>query len=280
MTSELASILYALASGLTWGTGDFSGGLASRRLPVFIVIILAQCIGVICLLSVIVLIAEPFPQWPDLLLGTGGGIAGVIGLTAFYQGLANSPMGIVAPVAAAISAMLPVLASFVFAGLPAMPQLIGLALAIAAIWTISQGGETASMQFDQLKLPAIAGLGFAGFFILIDQVSKGVIFWPLLAARCVTCALLLCLILVKRRWQTPSRQHVPVLILAGVGDTAGNAFFALAANAGRLDIAAVLASLYPATTVLLAWLILKERLNRKQWRGVIAALIAVILMAL
>lgn len=280
MASELVGMLYALASGLAWGTGDFNGGMASRHTPVLVVVILSQAIGIICLISVIALFSEPFPQWPDLLLGACSGIAGIIALTAFYQGLANSPMGVVAPVAAAISAMLPVLVSMAFEGLPAVPQLIGLALATAAIWTISQGGEVATTQFDQLKHPAIAGLGFAGFFILIDQVSEGVVFWPLLAARCTALLLLICIILGKRRWQTPPRRLFPVLILAGVCDTAGNAFFALAANVGRLDIAAVLASLYPATTVLLARVILNEQLNRKQWIGVMTAVVAVICMTL
>lgn len=124
MSSELVSMLYALASGLAWGTGDFSGGMASRRTPVLIVVILSQAIGVIFLLTVIALFLEPLPQWPDLLFGACAGVAGMIGLTAFYQGLASSRMGIVAPVAAAISAMLPVLAGFALDGLPATPQIL------------------------------------------------------------------------------------------------------------------------------------------------------------
>lgn len=149
-----------------------------------------------------------------------------------------------------------------------------------AIWIISQAGETASVPLHQLKLPTIAGLGFAGFFIFIDQVSPGVVFWPLVAARATTMLLLACIILSKRLWELPPRRQFPVIIMTGVFDTAGNALFALAANIGRLDMAAVLASLYPATTVLLAWFILQERLNRTQWMGVIAALVAVLLMAL
>ncbi len=149
-----------------------------------------------------------------------------------------------------------------------------------AIWVISQSGETASLHLRQLVLPVIGGLGFAGFFIIIDQVSDGVVFWPLVAARSASLLLLTLLIFGKRLWQTPSRQRFPVILLAGVFDTAGNTFFALAANAGRLDIAAVLSSLYPATTVLLAWCILKERLTWWQWMGVLAALVAVVLIAL
>ena len=279
MTSESSVILYALASGLVWGTGDFSGGLASRRTPVIVVIILSQFIGIVCLLSVIMLVSEPVPQWLDLFFGACGGAAMVIGLTAFYRGLASYPMGMVAPVAAAVSAMLSVLASLVLDGLPAVHQTLGLALAIAAIWAIAQGGTTVTMQLRHLGLPVIAGLGFAGFFILIDQVREGAVFWPIVAARCTAILLLALVILVARGlWQTPPFRQVPTIMVTGVLDTAGNAFFALAANAGRLDMAVVLASLYPATTVLLAWLILQERLNRQQWGGVIAALVAVMLM--
>lgn len=221
------------------------------------------------------------PQWPDLVLGACGGTAGVIGLTAFYRGLASYPMGIVAPVSAAVSAMLPVIVGFALDGLPALHQTLGLVLAITALWIISRGGTTVSIQLRPLGLPAIGGLGFAGFFIFIDQVSEGVVFWPIVAARCTAILLLTLIILVARRLrQKPSSRQLPVIIVAGLFDTAGNAFFALAANTGRLDIAAVLASLYPATTVLLAWLILQERLNRQQWVGVMAALVAVVLMAL
>jgi drug/metabolite transporter (DMT)-like permease len=280
MTSESAVILYALASGLAWGTGDFSGGMASRRTPVIVVIILSQCIGIVCLLGVIMLVSEPFPQWLDLFFGACGGAAVVVGLTAFYRGLASYPMGMVAPVAAAVSAMLPIMISFVLDGLPAMHQTLGLGLAIAAIWTISRGDTTVSMQLHQVGLPVIGGLGFAGFFICIDQVHEGVVFWPIAAARCTAILLLTSIILVARRlWQAPASRQLPIIMVTGVFDAAGNAFFALAANAGRLDMAVVLASLYPATTVLLAWLILQERLNRRQWGGVIAALVAVMLMA-
>ncbi len=129
------------------------------------------------------------------------------------------------------------------------------------------------------KLRLEGTLGFAGFFIFIDQVRDGVVFWPLVAARTAALFLLVLLILGRRLWQTPSYRRLPVIVMAGVFDTAGNTFFALAANAGRLDIAAVLSSLYPATTVLLAWCILKEQLTSWQWFGVVAALVAVVLIA-
>jgi len=280
MASELAAMGYALVSGLAWGAGDFSGGMASRRTPVVMVMMLSQGIGIVCLLGVILWFAEPFPERSDLLFGACAGVCGAVGLTAFYQGLARYPMGLVAPVAAAISAMLPVLVSFATDGLPAMIPMLGLVLAIAAIWTISQGDAAVAMSLRQFSLPAIGGLGFAGFFICIDQVSDGVVLWPVVAARGTAMLLLATIICGKRLWRTPQPRRLPAIILAGVFDTAGNTFFALAADAGRLDTAAVLASLYPATTVLLAWLMLREGLNRKQWLGVIAALVAITLMAL
>jgi drug/metabolite transporter (DMT)-like permease len=279
MATELAGIIYALASGLTWGVGDFSGGVASRRTPVIVVIVLSQFIGILCLLSVIILFSEPLPPWPDLLFGAFAGMAGAMGLTAFYRGLASRPMGMVAPVSAAMSAMLPVLFSVVFMGLPAIPQWLGLTLAILAIWTIAQDKTSFSMQWRQLGLPAISGVGFAGFFIFMDQVGEGVVFWPIVAARSMAVLILVCIIIGNRRWQLPPSRQFPIIILTGVFDTAGNTLFALAANTVRLDIAAVLASFYPATTVLLARLFLHERLSRKQWVGVIAALVAVMLMA-
>ncbi len=280
MPSELTAVLYGLTSALTWGAGDFSGGLATKRTHVMLVVLVAQGVGIVCLLGTALLVAEPLPSGTDVLIGAAAGIAGMMGLLAYYQGLAQHPMGIVAPVAAVVSAIVPVIVGAFLEGLPAMTQLFGFALAILAVWMISHAADTTAVPLRGLLLPVVAGGGFALFFICIDQTSHNAVFWPLVGARTASLLLLALAGWAWRQWQKPSRHQLPVMVLAGIFDTAGNAFYTLAATDGRLDIAAVLASLYPATTVLLAWFVLNERLNRQQWVGVVVALCAVGLIAL
>lgn len=276
--SELSSVFYGLASALSWGTGDFSGGLATKRSSVYGVVLGSQFLGAIFLTLIALALAEPFPAWPDLLYGAVAGLAGVLGLLALYRGLAEGRMGVVAPVAAVVTAIVPVVIGFVIEGLPALPQAVGLGLALVAVWFISGAGTTLDVRGGELRLPVLAGLGFGLFFILIDRVSVGAVLWPLVAAR-VASVTMLGLWAGPRQAIPTTWRVVPVIALAGIFDSGGNAFFALAAQSGRLDIAVVLSSFYPATTVLLAWLILKERLSLPQWAGVAAALAAVVLIA-
>jgi drug/metabolite transporter (DMT)-like permease len=126
----------------------------------------------------------------------------------------------------------------------------------------------------------LAGTGFALFFILIDQANETAVFWPLTAARLALVTCLAITIAVRGIWQRPTRDQMPLIVLAGLLDALGNAFFALSARFGRLDLAAILSSLYPASTVLPAQVFLHERLNRPQWVGVFIALLALILIAI
>jgi drug/metabolite transporter (DMT)-like permease len=130
-----------------------------------------------------------------------------------------------------------------------------------------------------LALPVLAGFGFGVFLILIDHVSAVAVLWPLAAARAASVLALFLVLLLARQPARPAASHLPLIVLAGLFDTGGNAFYALAARAGRLDIAAVLGALYPAMTVILARLILKERLSTHQGLGLAMALLAVILIA-
>lgn len=277
--SELPTIFYGLASAASWGAGDFSGGLATRRSSVYDVVIVSQIVGAGCLVGVAFLLAEPFPAAIDLLYGGMAGISGAIGLVALYRGLALGRMGVVAPVAALVTAVIPVIAGIFIEGWPGGQQLLGFVTALVAVWFISRAGDEARIQMRSLGLPVVAGLGFGLFFILIDRVSDGAVIWPLVAARVASISLMSLVVFVAQRGETPAIRQLPVVALAGIFDAGGNGFFALAAQFGRLDISAVLASLYPASTILLAWLVLKEGLIPRQWAGVIAALVAVILIS-
>ncbi len=124
-----------------------------------------------------------------------------------------------------------------------------------------------------------AGLGFGLFFILIDQVSSSPILWPLVAAKIASIGIMLVFVLTRQKVEVPAINQIPVIALVGIFDACATGFFALATRLGRLDISAVLSSLYPVATILLAWIILKERLTRKQWAGIIVALLALVLVA-
>jgi drug/metabolite transporter (DMT)-like permease len=277
---ELLAVAYGLASAAVWGAGDFSGGLATRRGNVYGVVLLSQVVGLFALLGLALLLEGTLPPVRDLLFGSLAGIAGVIGLLALYSGLARGQMGVVAPITAVLSATIPVIVGIITEGIPPGLVLLGFGLAVTAVWLLSSGGKTKGIRRGELGLALLAGLGFSLFFIFIDQVSAGVVLWPLVAARLAAVPLLLLFVTARRQWQPPARGLLPIIGLAGILDSGGNLFFTLAAQSGRLDIAAVLASLYPASTVLLARLILKEKLGARQWLGVAVALVALVLIAL
>jgi drug/metabolite transporter (DMT)-like permease len=277
---EFSTIAFGFASAASWGAGDFCGGLATKRSNVYSVVILSQFIGAILLVILAILFAEKIPSIEDLILGGMAGLSGAVGLVALYRGLAGSQMGTVAPVAAVVSTGVPVTFGVFLEGLPASQQLGGFALAFIGVWFISRNGGGFQFQTNDLWLPVLAGLAFGVFFILIDRVSETTIFWPLVAARITSLTMLLLVASRKNVKVLPKFNELPIITFSGVFDSGGNAFFALAAQSGRLDIAAVLSSFYAAFTVIFAWIILKEKLERLQWIGVAAALGAVVLIGL
>ena len=279
ISSGLSTILLGLASAASWGAGDFCGGLASKRTSAFSVVALSQFVSLLFLILFAVLLPEEKISSQDIILGAFAGVCGAAGLVALYSGLARGPMGIVAPVTAVVGAIVPVIFSIFLEGLPLPRQLAGFGIAIAAVWLISQTGENTKIRLGDLKLPIFAGIGFGLFFILIDRVSDSAIWWPLVSARTASILLVIVIAKIGQKLAVPAANQVPIIALAGIFDTAGTAFFALATRLGRLDISAVLSSLYPAFTVILAWIILKERLTTRQWTGVLLVMFAILLIA-
>jgi drug/metabolite transporter (DMT)-like permease len=278
MSRAFATVVFGLAASLCWGSGDFSGGLASRRAIVSSVVIAAYAVGFVLLVALALIWKEPFPSSLDLVWGGLAGLAGAIGLTSFYSALSIGRMGIAAPVSAVLTASLPVLFSAFTEGLPSLIQLGGFVLALLAIGLISRP-ERSKGRPEGIGLALLAGCGFGCFFILISRVSPTVTFWPLAIARFTSVLFLLAMVLIRRQQALPHVTAAPLVLLAGVLDAIGNAFFVLAAHTGRLDVAAVLSSLYPAATVLLAALVLRERTTRIQTIGILLALVAVPLIS-
>jgi len=278
MFHGLSTVAFALSASISWGAGDFSGGFATRRAQVLSVVLGAYAVGLCTLILLALIWSEPFPAALDLMWGGVAGVAGAVGLAAFYQALSVGRMGIVAPIAAMLSAAIPVLFGAVIEGLPGPLQLVGFVLAFIAVGLISGLGVVKG-QPKGLGLALLAGVGFGSFFVLISRVSHGSIFWPLAAARFSSLVFLVAVVLIRRQSMLPGKSVWPVVFLAGALDVAGNVFFVLATRTGRLDVAAILSSLYPAVTVLLATFILKERVTRLQTIGIFVALVAIPLIS-
>jgi len=271
--------LFGLASALCWGAGDFCGGLATKRTHVYGVVLASQLVGVVMLTGLALAFGEQVPPQAHLLWGALGGLVGTLGLVAFYRALASGRMGAAAPVAGVVGAAAPAILGTFLQGWPGALPSLGFVLALAAVWFISRTDNT-NVQRRDLGLALFAGLCFGGFFTFIHRASETAVYWPLVAARLASLSALFAFATLTRQPRAPAQEHLPLIALVGVLEVGGNAFYALSTRAGRLDVAAVISSLYPAATVWLAWVILKEKITRMQSVGVLAALAAIVLITL
>ncbi len=278
VASALASAGFGLASAASWGAADFSGGLATRRWSVVAVAGAARCAGVSLLVALALGLREPVLSGAGLGWAVAAGVAASVGIVALYQALAVGQMGVAASGSGVLSAGLPVLFTAFFTGLPTTAQLTGFGLAMTSVWMLSHPpGSTGRPSGFGLAL--LSGAGFGSFLILIAQASRSAVLWPLAVANMASLATLLVVLAVTRQTARPPAGSLPLALLTGVLDVGGNAFFLLAAQLGRLDTAAVLSSLYPASTVLLAWAVLRERVSPVQAAGIAVALAAIVLIA-
>jgi drug/metabolite transporter (DMT)-like permease len=278
-------ILLALASGLVWGAADFTGGVATRKAHQFQVVALSALGGIALLVLCAFVFRERVPPLATVLWAAGGGVAGAIGLASLYRGLSLGRAATVAPTAAVVTALIPVVFNGLRAGWPSGTQLAGFALALAGIWLVaaaSSGGDVTDAtpaSGTGLRLALLAGVGFGSFLILIAQIDADLVFVPLAVARTVTFGTVL-LLLTSQRVPMPSLTAHPLALLAGVLDAGGNVLYLFARELTRLDVAAVLASLYPVSTVLLARLVSNEQISATQWAGAAVCLVAVALITI
>ncbi len=281
--STLASVVYGLIAAVTWGAGDFSGGIATRRAPVNMVLLLSQVIGIALFMALALVSNEPLPAMVDVAWSAAAGVCGMVGLVSLYRAMSIGQMGAVAPVSGVVSAALPAIAYALTHGLPTPVVLLGFILALAGVWFVSKSGSANTVvagRATSLFLALLSGVGFGSFLIMIAQAQHGSVYWPLAVARAASLLAVLGWSVYKRAIHLPPRNAIVPIIAAGVMDGGGNLFFLLSAHAGRLDIAGVLSSLYPATTVILALTLLRERLIRSQAVGIALALIAIPLISL
>ena len=275
----MTAVLLGLVSAITWGAGDFSGGMAVKRSNPNGVVISAHIMSLFLMAGLALIFGEQIPSLRDLFWAGAAGLSGGVGLVLLYRALATGQMSVVAPVSALVAAVLPVLVTAVSEGLPRLTILIGFALALGAVWLIS-GGFGIEIRVSHLFLPFLAGITFGGFFIFLHFASSTSVFWPLAVTRIASITGLLGYSIIKRESWLPVRESWRWIAMSSVLDAAGNTFYALSARMGRMDVAAVLGSLYPGSTVLLAWFILKERVSRIQMIGIAIALAAIVLITL
>ena len=273
---QLASPLFALGTVCSWGVSDFLGGYTARRFEPFLLAGLGHLAGTIFVAALALTSHEPVPALSHLVWAAAGGACGGLSLGIFYRALSGN-MGLAAPVSAVLSAAIPTAFAMLTRGMPAPVTIAGFALALAGIWLISrpEGGARP----EGIGLALIAGVGFALFYIFMDRAGNGAAFWLATASR-GTAFLVTAIIVLSRKKFTPIYSGGFGLgILAGCVDVTGTVFFIRAEQAGRLDTAVILSSLYPMITVLLARILLKEHFSTWKAVGVIAALTAVPMIA-
>lgn len=307
MTATATTTVLGLSAAIIWGAADFSGGIGARYLRVYWLLAISHASSLIALVLLADLLHQPIPGARILAYGLVAGLAGGTALLVFYYALSLGSMGTTAAVTGLLTAALPVLFSLTTIGAPSRRQIVGFVLAAGAIWLISSPSSSNEQavegQRKKLVLAMISGIGFGIFLIGLREANSGGLLWPLAASRVGSLSLAIAggLILsrgrftvepepkmispspsaasiqqaIRRRWMI----GIGLALIAGIFDTSGNFLFVAATRIGRLDVAAVLASLYPASTILLAAWLLKERTNRRQALGMTAALVAVALIS-
>ena len=278
----MLSIVYGLLSAIGWGAADFIGGLASKRTSAYRVLFLAELSGLILLLIISLSIGEPVPSLPAWLWSGIASGMGTFGLLVLYRALAEGQMTVAISVSALLAACIPVVVGSVTQGFPEPLTFLGFGLALASIWAISQSSEHTDWRVSLRALlpPLIAGFFFGFYFVAIHEATREAFFWPLVSARLAGTLVMLCYAAVKRGPVMPDRSLWPLVAFGGMLDVTGNVFYVLSAQTGRLDVAAVLSSLYPGATVVLAVLMIKERVSSIQKLGVLFALIVILLLTI
>ncbi len=276
----MTAILLSLAAAASWGVADFTGGLASRRMPALFVLLGQQALGVVIVGAVILATGEAFPDSETVVLSLAAGIAGAVALGAFYRGLAVGTMSVVAPIGAS-GVILPVVFGIATGERPGAIQVVGIAVAALGIVLASRERSEDGAVADRraIGLALLAALGFGSFFILSDPAAEVSVPWLLLLARSAAVPVLLVAVAVSRGFVKPDRRGLGAIGIVGVLDLAATALYAVALTQGLLSIVPVIASLYPVTTVLLARGVLGERLQRVQAVGVALAFAGVAFVA-
>ncbi len=297
-SSAASSVGLGLAAATTWGGSDFAGGIGARRSPALLVTASGHLVTLLFLLAACVACALPTPHPLEFFEGAIGGLEGSLALVLFYRALAMGAMGLTAALTGLLTALVPVLFGLWTEGLPAPLAIAGLILGCLAIWLVCYTGSHSPGHNSPplaLLLGAISGTGFGLQLILLKYAAVDGVLWALTSAR-IGGVLGMSVILLfawprravhgsvegnsGRKQQRIWTGFWRTGILAGSLDTVGNIGYTVAAHNGRLDLAAMVSSLYPGFTILLAALVLHERPTIRQTLGMAVALGSVVLLSL
>ena len=278
------AIFLGLAAALTYGAGDFVGGLVSRRAPLFSVVLLSQIAGTALLVASLPFFVDSGPTGSALAWGGASGAAGATGVLFLYKGLASGRMSVVAPITSVEAAVAPVVWGLATGERPSALALAGVVIALVAVLLVAGFEPSAATTPRTGRLAPgvpealIAGIAFGAFFILLDGAGDDTSLWPLVGGRSASLTVLTLLVLVRReRISAAPGTRVPI-VAAGLLDVAANLLYLLSTREGLLSIVAVLTSLYPASTILLARIVLGERMGRLQVAGLGLAATGVVMM--
>ncbi|HYK94895.1 MAG TPA: DMT family transporter [Candidatus Dormibacteraeota bacterium] len=271
--------LLGLLASLGWGVADFGGGLTSRRGPVLGVLLWSQVASLAIGLPIALSRTEPVMQPLDLAICVAGGALGSAGLALLYRGLSVGRMGVVAPVAAVLTAVLPVTFGFLTEGIPSFLSIGGIGCAVVSVILVSRAPAAGDGRPSGLWYGIGAGTVFGVFTIAVSLLGDGLILSPIIVLRIASCIAIGTWILARREPWRVARRLWPALVVVGVIDMSATVAYLTAIDIGPLAIAAILASLYPVVTTILAAVVLRERVSAIHAIGIVAAGAAVALIA-
>jgi drug/metabolite transporter (DMT)-like permease len=279
--AQFAPATYSVVAVFLWGTSDFAGGYGSRRANAFVVTAFSHICAFVVMLAVAYGQNGAFPDRTSILWTLAAGASGGFSLAIFYRALASGQMGLTAPIAALLGAAIPTMVDIAVEGTPSRWSILGFGLAIVAIWLITRsdpGGDGDSQRPKGVAMAALAGVGFAGFYLCIHQ-AHGSPTWIAVISRVGSFTTTAIAVIATRAPLRLDGTTALLGMIAGVFDIAASTLFIFASQHGRLDQAVVITSLYPAVTVLLARFVLKEHFSGWKLVGLLAALAAVPMIA-
>jgi drug/metabolite transporter (DMT)-like permease len=278
------SIFLSALSALLYGCGDFAGGFASRKERLLPVMIVSQTAGLAFALAIMPALGLSLPGPSVLSIGALGGLGGAFGLFMLYRGLSKTPVAVVSPTSALMSAIIPLAFGLIFGERPSPLAVAGAALCLPAIFFLSwekrvAGGLGAGGTLPGLLHGLGAGIGFGFFFIMMSKAGEGNDLWPLIAARLCSIGMFLAVAAARREPIRVERKNIAIVAAAGVLDMGANIAFLLASRLGLLMLASAVTSLYPAPTVLLARMFMGQKLGPARLVGIALAIAGTALIA-